>query len=272
MQLNPDAGMHVPAGQAVDRDAYDQYIGRWSRLFVPSLLKAAEITRGHRVLDVATGAGEAAGAALSIVGGTGIVVGADVSPAMIAAARTRLPKNFLPLVMNGQSLGLRSASFDAVVCQLGLMFFPDALRGLAEFRRVLRPGGSAAVCVISEREKAPMWGLLADAVSRQLPAETERLNQSFRLANVDYLKWMFDTVGFRDVRVWRETQAGAGESFDEYWAPIEAGVGLIPQLYRSLPRAARRTIRNDVRSGLSRFEQDGRLVMSVEVLIGCGRA
>ena len=272
MQLNPDAGLHVPAGQALDRNAYDQYIGRWSRLFVPSLLKAAEIMGGHRVLDVATGSGEAAAAALLIAGATGIVVGADVSPAMVSAARARLPRDFLPMVMDGQSLALRSASFDAVVCQLGLMFFPDAVRGLAEFRRVLRPGRCAAVCVISEREKAPMWGILADAVSRRLPAETERLNQSFRLSNVDYLKWMFHSVGFHDVSVWRETKAGRCESFDQYWAPIEAGVGLIPQLYRSLPVAVRSAVRKEVRAGLSRFEQDGRLVMSVEMLIGCGRA
>lgn len=270
--LNPDAGLHVPAGQALDRNAYDQYIGRWSRLFVPSLLKAAEIVGGHRVLDVATGSGEAAVAALLIVGDTGIVVGADVSPAMVTAARARLPRDFLPMVMNGQSLALRSASFDAVICQLGLMFFPDAMRGLAEFRRVLCPGRCASVCVISERENAPMWGILADAVSRQLPAETAQLNQSFRLGNVDDLKWMFHSVGFHDVRVWPETQTGPSESFDEYWAPIEAGVGLIPQLYRSLPVAVRGAVRNEVRSGLSRFEQDGRLVMSVEMLIGCGRA
>ena len=117
-----------------------------------------------------------------------------------------------------------------------------------------------------------MWGLLADAVCRHLPAEAERLNQSFRFADVDGLKGTFDAVGFRDVRVWRETRAGAGVSFEEYWSPIEGGVGFIPQLYRSLPVAARRTVRDEVRTGLSRFEHNGRFVMSVEMLIGCGRA
>ena len=48
-------GMHAPRGRRVDGSAYAQYIGRWSRLFVPALLAAAEIRDGNRVLDVATG-------------------------------------------------------------------------------------------------------------------------------------------------------------------------------------------------------------------------
>jgi ubiquinone/menaquinone biosynthesis C-methylase UbiE len=56
--------------------------------------------------------------------------------------------------MDGQALAFRDGSFDGVLCQLGLMFFPDPLRGLAEFRRVLRPGRCAAVCVISTADRA----------------------------------------------------------------------------------------------------------------------
>jgi ubiquinone/menaquinone biosynthesis C-methylase UbiE len=52
-------------------------------------------------------------------------------------------------VADGQALPFADATFDAVLCQLGLMFFPDPARGLAEFRRVLRPRRRAAVCVIS---------------------------------------------------------------------------------------------------------------------------
>src|SRR5919109_116123 len=165
-------GLHTTVGQPVDASAYERYLGRWSRLFVPAVLAAAEVAGGDRVLDVATGPGEAALSALAIVTPAGRVIGADIAPAMLTAARTRLGAGvFQPVVMDGQALAFRDGSFDAVVCQGGLMFFPDPARGLTEFRRVLRAGRCAAVCVISTPERAPMWGVLADTLSRHLPEQ-----------------------------------------------------------------------------------------------------
>ena len=117
--------------------------------FVPFLLHAAHIARGMRVLDIAAGTGLAAEAALGVVGPAGHVTAADLSPAMVEKARARLgnANNVSVAVEDGQALSFSDKSFDAVVCSLGLMFFPDPLRGLAEFRRVLRPGGRAAVSV-----------------------------------------------------------------------------------------------------------------------------
>jgi ubiquinone/menaquinone biosynthesis C-methylase UbiE len=270
--VDSDAGLHAAVGRAVSTSAYDRYIGRWSRLFVPSLLAASEIAPGYRVLDVATGTGEAAMAAIFLVGPAGTVIGADVSPAMLGAARARLPESYRAVVTDGQALAFRDASFDAVVCQLGLMFFPDPARGLAEFRRVLRGGGFAAVCVISTPENAPMWGVLAETLSRHLPAQRETLHLSFSLAHGPRLETMFGAAGFREVRVTRETRAGIVESFDEFWAAIEAWIGQLPLTYLALPELERRAVREEVRAGLSPFESNGRLAMSVEMLIGVGRA
>ena len=181
--MSSDRGLHAAAGREVGADAYDRYIGRWSRLFVPSLLAAAEVGSGDRVLDVATGTGEAALMANSAVGRSGTVVGTDISPAMLEAARGRLSGSLRTVVADGQALTFRDGSFDAVICQLGLMFFPDATRGLTEFRRVLRNGGCAAVCVISSADKAPMWGPLADALSRYIPDQREAFQLSFSLGD-----------------------------------------------------------------------------------------
>jgi ubiquinone/menaquinone biosynthesis C-methylase UbiE len=270
--VDSDAGLHAPAGKAVSVSAYDRYIGRWSRLFVPGLLVAAELALGHRVLDVASGTGEAAITAISLVGDAGVVVGADISAVMLGAARARLPASYRVVVTDGQALAFRDGSFDAVVCHLGLMFFPDPTRGLAEFRRVLRRGGCASVCVISTAEKAPIWGVLAETLSRHLPARREALHLSFSLADSKRLEQMFDAAGFREVRVTRETHDGVVESFDEYWATIEAGTGQMPLIYSALPEVKRRAVQDEVRARLAPFESNGRLEMSVEMLIGVGRA
>jgi len=79
-------------------------------------------------------------------------------------------------------------------------------------------------------------------------------------------------AGFRDVRVERVTRDDSFESFADYWEPIEAGVGSLPQSYLRLRPTDRRAVREEVRSRLSRFELAGKLRMSVEMLIASGRA
>jgi len=266
-------GFHSAAGRSVDAAAYERYAGRWSRLFVRDLLAAAEVADGDRVLDVATGPGVAAQAALSVVTESGCVVATDVSPAMLAAARSQLDNGtHWAVAMDGQRLAFKDGVFDAVVCQLGLQFFPDRAEGLSEFRRVLRRGRCTAVCVVSTPDRAPMWGVLADTLGRHLPDQRDALHLSFALADPAQLERLLRMAGFRDVRVTREIRQGTIASFDEYWAPIEAGTGQMPQAYLALPESSRRAVRAEVRARLMDFESDGQLTMSIEMLIGAGRA
>jgi ubiquinone/menaquinone biosynthesis C-methylase UbiE len=135
---------------------YDRAFAHVTAYFMPFLLGAAGVALGMRVLDIATGTGLSAEAALAAVGPNGQVAAADISPAMAAVARARLGKapNVSISVEDGQALSFPDESFDAVLCNLGLMFFPDPARGLSEFRRVLRPGGRAAVSVNTVVERS----------------------------------------------------------------------------------------------------------------------
>jgi SAM-dependent methyltransferase len=200
------------------------------------------------------------------------VIGADISPAMLKGARDRLNEPlFLAVAADGHALPFGDGSFDAVICQLGLQFFADPALGLSEFRRVLRPGGCAVASVISTADRAPMWGILADALSRFLPEQRDILHLSFALADAKRLECLLVDAGFRDIRIDREKREDTVESFDDYWAPIETGIGSLPQAYLALPEANRRSVRDEVRARLSPFESNGRLFMSVEMLIGRGR-
>jgi ubiquinone/menaquinone biosynthesis C-methylase UbiE len=273
MRVHFGPGFHAAVGQHVDRSAYDRYTGDWSRLFVPAVLAAAEVAAADRILDVATGPGEAALLALAQVGPAGLVVGADISLAMLDAAHTRLAgARFRPVVADGQALPFADATFDAVLCQLGLMFFPDPARGLAEFRRVLRPRRHAAVCVISIPERVPMWGALAEILSRYLPDQREVLHLLFALADAGHLERLLATAGFREISVTRETRERSFASIDDYWAPIEEAPGTGPQAYRALPDASRQAVREEMHERLASVESNGRLVIRAEMLIGAGRA
>ena len=72
MKTSLAPGFHVAAGRPVDSAAYDQSTGQWSRLFVPSVLDAAGVDQGWRVLDVSTGTGEAALAIAPAIGASGL--------------------------------------------------------------------------------------------------------------------------------------------------------------------------------------------------------
>ena len=115
-------------------------------------------------------------------------------------------------------------------------------------------------------------GRFANALSRHLPDQPDTIYLSFALADPGRLDHLLRMAGFRDVQVKRETRQGIIESFDVYWAPIEAGVGSLPQAYLALPESSRRAVREEVQARLAEFESGGRLVMSVEMLIGAGRA
>jgi SAM-dependent methyltransferase len=153
-----------------------------------------------------------------------------------------------------------------------LQFFPNPARGLAEFHRVLRPGCCAALCVISTPDRAPMWGVVADVLSQFVPEQRDLLYLSFALADANRLEHMLARAGFREVRVERVQREDTISSFDEYWNPIEAGMGSMPQVYVALPETERRAVREQVKSRLSPFGSNGRLTMSVEMLIAAGRA
>ncbi|HEY7141918.1 MAG TPA: class I SAM-dependent methyltransferase [Methylomirabilota bacterium] len=251
--------------------AYDRFVGRWSRLYVPSLISAAGVAEGDSVLDVAAGTGEASVGLASLVGPAGRVLAVDLSRPMLSVAAGKvvgLPVRFA--IMDGQRLACRSRSLDAVVCQLGLMFFAEPLRGLEEFARVLRPGGRIALQVWSRTERVPHYGMLAVALSRELPAERDELFRASAMADADRLQALLARAGFSDVSVTPERRSVAFDSFEDYWEAVEAGASRIGQFYLGLPPGRRRAVREEVERGMAPFRSGGRLTLEAEAFIGRG--
>ena len=252
--------------------AYDRFTGRWSLAFRSSLLAAAQVTVGQTVLDVAAGTGLLAEMTASRVGPSGRVIATDISLPMLRATQGRIAGLSATVVaMDGQALACRDGSFDAVLCQLGLMFFPDVERGLRELRRVLRRRGRLAVQVWSSPDRVPYLGVLADALSGHFEDRRDLLYLQCALADPARLRQLLGAAGFRDVSVVAESRELAFDSFDDYWSGVEAGAGRLGQFYLQLPDDRRRAVRAEVSRRLARFESAGRLVLSAEALIGAGR-
>jgi ubiquinone/menaquinone biosynthesis C-methylase UbiE len=259
---------------AASAGGYDRGFGHVSREFVPALLRAARLSPGNRVLDVATGTGIAAEAAVQAVGPSGHVVATDLFPAMLDKARERLGAlpNISFAAEDGQALTFPEEDFDAVLCAMGLMLFPDPARGLSEFRRVLRPGGWAAASVNTIPERA--FATRVDAViGRHAPERAATAASYFSLGDAGRLRSLFEAAAFREVETFTEARRFPFPSFDAYFAPIEEGQGPTGQAFVTLPAAIRNLVREEVRRQVQSGPAGASdpVEVDVELLFCCGR-
>jgi SAM-dependent methyltransferase len=135
------------------------------------LLALAGLAPGERVLDVACGTGLVTLNAARTVGARGRVLGVDISGQMVDTARRRAESQALLNVgferMDAEQLDLPDASFDAVLCSLGLMYAPEPAQAVREMRRVLRPGGRMVIAVWGERARCG-WASVFEIVDAEV--------------------------------------------------------------------------------------------------------
>jgi ubiquinone/menaquinone biosynthesis C-methylase UbiE len=174
------------------------------------LVELAEIKPGDKVLDIATGIGEPAVTAARRVKPNGKVVAIDISPQMLAIAKTRARSLGLDSVIefiesDGEKIDLPDSTekFDVILSRFGLMFFPNLSAALVKIREMLVTNGSLSAAVWSAPSKVPWLDLAFASVRKQInnaPGPTPMTLGPFALADVDALKQFFSQAGFRDIK------------------------------------------------------------------------
>ncbi len=240
------------------------------------MLDLASVQPGSRVLDVAAGTGEEALMAAGRVGPTGRVLAADVSASMLnvaaEAARKKGLTNVETRVMNAENLTLDADSFDAVICRMALMLFPDPAKALTEMRRVVEPGGKVAVIVFSTLEKNPHHGIVFGIVQRlgSIPPPAPGERWMYALGNPGTLEDVYRQAGFLNVSVQalpiQRRFASAGEATGR----MRNSAGDIRELMSRLDEADHERAWGEIEAQLRRFEGPNGLEVPGEVLIGVG--
>ena len=187
------------AAERYERCPARYILGPWA----PLLVNAARPTAGERVLDVACGTGVVARIAAERVGPSGRVIGVDLNPGMIRVARSLPAPIGAPiewLERSALDLRLEDASFDVVLCQQGLQFFPDKALALREMRRVLDHGGRLALSVW--KGVGAYHHAVGDALARFISAESAvRFCASRQVPTEEDLQRLATQAGFADVEV-----------------------------------------------------------------------
>lgn len=241
-------------------NAHTAEIRAWLHQPTDAMCRMAGVSAGARVLDVAAGAGDQTLAVARDVGAQGYVLATDLSPAIVALARDNAVRagfaNVETRVADGEDLGVPEASFDAAVCRLGLMFFPDPLRGLREIHRALRPGGGVCTMVFSRPEKNPCLTILMSTALKHagLPARDPFVAGGLlSLGQPGRIDALFRSAGFADVATTALDAVFHLPSVDHYLAFVRSSASPILQILGRLDADAADAAWREMRERLMAF-------------------
>lgn len=241
-------------------DAYERFMGRWSRRLVQPFLDWVDVPPARRWLDVGCGTGALTAAILARCAPAS-VAGADPSEGFLASARTRLPATVALHQAPAQALPLADASVDATVASLVLNFVPDSAAALREMARVTAPGGRVAACVWDYAQRMQMLGhYWAAAQALGLLDSAGVQAEHFPICAPDALGAAFRESGLQSVEVSAIEIETRFADFDDYWLPFLGGQGIAPAHAMRQCEADRARLREAIRAELP-YQPDGSIVL-----------
>jgi SAM-dependent methyltransferase len=253
-------------------------IRRWLREATEAMLDMAAVKVGSRVLDVAAGAGDQTLDIAARVGPQGHVLATDLSAGILELARGNAERaryaNVETQVADGEHLPVPDASFDAAVCRLGLMLFPEPLQGLREMFRALKPGGGVCTMVFSTPEANPCIAILMSTALEHagLPLrDPYQPGGLLSLGNPGLIDDVFTQAGFREVATTKMAAPFGLASTHDYLDFVRSSAGPILRILEKLDHAAERAAWADMEQRLDKFKTPTGWVGPNELLLTAGR-
>jgi SAM-dependent methyltransferase len=205
----------------VAAEAYEAFMGRWSRQLSPLFLERSGLRRGDRALDVGCGPGSLTEPLVDLLGADHVSA-VDPSEPFVAAARSRFPAVDVRQG-SAEALPFDDGTFDAALAQLVVHFMTDPVGGFREMARVTRPGG---VVLASVWDFGGGRGPLSTFWRVALELDPGATDES-RLpgAREGHLVELAESAVLVDVEPFELTVSLHVESFEEWWQPYTRGVG-----------------------------------------------
>ena len=228
----------------VAAEAYDRFMGRYSRLLAPQLADLAGLEPGHRALDVGCGPGALTGELVARLGAASVAA-VDPSEPFVEAAQARHPGVEVHLAA-AEELPFEADAFDAALAQLVVHFMADPVAGLAEMRRVARPGGVVVACVWDFAGGGAPLSLFWEAARELDPGVLDESHLAG--ARQGHLPELFAAAGLREVEESTLSIEREHASFEEWWEPYTGGVGPAGTYVKTLSPERQRELRDRCRA------------------------
>ncbi|MCG5469005.1 class I SAM-dependent methyltransferase [Micromonospora sp. LAH09] len=241
----------------VDGTAYEAYVGRWSRLVAVEFVRWLDLPAGLRWLDVGSGTGVLTSTVLTTAQPRQIT-GVDPSEGFVTQARSQVTDPRAAFAVgDARVLPLPDRAVDVVVSGLVLNFVPEPVRAVADFARVVSPGGVVAAYVWDYAEGMQMMRHFWDAASALDPAAAGRDDgRGFSLCRPDALQKLWRDGGLTGISVQAIDVPTVFAGFADYWTPFLGGQGSAPAYLASLAEPEQAALRDLLATRLSP-EPDG---------------
>lgn len=247
------------------------------------LVKFAEIDQNDIVLDLACGTGAVSNEVVKqlydssrgdhISGRAALVVGIDISRVALLIAKSsiyhRIPKSFF-IEMDSENLGFRNASFNKILCQFGLMFFPNAVHVIKQLKDLLIRDGKLIISVHGTSEGVPYFSCIMNPILKYIPDIRPKGNPSVHtFGNPDDLYNLLENASFHNISIKKYTFLYQAGTFDEYWSDyMSSTANSIRSIIESKGMNILSTIKEDSKVSADRFtDNNGILTFPWDVLI-----
>jgi len=240
-----------------------------------ALIDDADIVEGEAVLDVACGVGEPSLTIAERVGRTGSVTATDVVPEMVAAARSEAQRRGLTNVTfkqcSAQSLPFETHSFDAVVCRLGAMFFPDPVGALREMLRVTKHEGVLSLAVWGKSEVNPFSYAITNVVGRYFEVAAgadPNAPGAFRFAESGSMTRILAEDGAADIEE-RVLQFNivAPISLEQFWEMRSETSGTLREKLATLPTSQAGLLAEEAKQAVSEYFSTSGMSIPAQMII-----
>ena len=251
-------------------------LNKWLGNATEKMLDMAGITSGHRVLDIAAGAGEQSITTAKKVGATGYVLATDISANILDYAKQMAQhagvNNIETKVMDGENLTIEDETFDAVISRVGLIYFPDQQKALKEMLRVLKPGGKLAAIVYSTPEKNKFFSVPVSIIRNRakLPPPLPGQPGPFSLGAEGIIEKVFSQAGFRNVKSELVDSPLLLQSAKECFQFEKESFGALHQMMGSLSDPEKESVWEEIERELQKFETENNFVGPCEMVVAVG--
>jgi len=231
-------------------EAYERFMGRWSRALAPGLVQFAGVRDGDAVLDIGSGTGALA-AAVARAAPSSRVLGIEPASRYVAFAQARHGGDRVRFETgDAQRLQLKDSTFDRTLSLLVLNFIPNRAKAVDEMVRVTRPGGTVAAAVWDYGLGMEMLRIFWDEAIALHPTNDARDERHMPLCRSGELAALWRKHGLVDVAEEPLTIETGFASFEDYWSPFLEKQGPAGAYVAALPASGRDQLRERLRRRL----------------------